>query len=205
VALNEILDDGREGATLRMSKRSAINRRVITLLMGVLLLAEFGWGAAIAWGAASLVLEILLAANHRYFAYSQAAGRRVSRAQRLVTPTVISLTWSGMAAASWVYGSGPMQLAALLILFGIVIEALKYAALSRAAFVALIPWPMLSLVSVPILLTGFSGWRWWCWRLRASAWRSSMSRAPCAAMRWRSKGPRRRPSRPTRPSPPSWP
>jgi signal transduction histidine kinase/CheY-like chemotaxis protein len=159
VALNEILDDGREGATLRMSKRSAINRRVITLLMGVLLLAEFGWGAAIAWGAASLVLEVLLAANHRYFAYCQAAGRRVSRAQRLVTPTVISLTWSGMAAASWVYGSGPMQLAALLILFGIVIEALKYAALSRAAFVALIPWPMLSLVSVPILLTGFSGWR----------------------------------------------
>ncbi|WP_374656858.1 ATP-binding protein [Phenylobacterium sp.] len=159
MALNEILDDGREGATLRMSKRSAVNRRVITLLMGVLLWAEFGWSAALAWGANGLFLEILLAASQRHFAQLQAQGRRVSRAFRLISPTIISLSWSSMAAACWVFGSEPMKFAALLILFGIIIEALKYAALSRAAFLALIPWPLLALVSAPLYLAGVGGWR----------------------------------------------
>jgi len=159
VALNEILDDGREGATLRMSKRSAVNRRLITLLIGVLLWAEFGWGAAIAWAANGVVLEIALAASHRHFARRQAVGRGPSRAARLATPMVFSLSWSVMAGACWIFGSEPMKFAALLILFGIVIEALKYAALSRAAFLAMIPWPLLVLVAAPLYLADVDGWR----------------------------------------------
>ncbi len=42
VALKDILDDGRDGATLVVSRRSRISRQFIAALVGVALWGEFG-------------------------------------------------------------------------------------------------------------------------------------------------------------------
>ncbi|CAN7222531.1 ATP-binding protein [Phenylobacterium sp. LjRoot164] len=159
MALRDILDDGRVGATLVMSKRSTFSRLTITALMGALVWAEFDWHAAAAWAAAAGVLEILLRSTHAYFYKRQAQGLPVSRLRRMAPALMFSVTWSTLAAGCWAFGSDPTKFAALVILFGIVIAALKYAALSRAIFLVMIPWPLLAIVIAPLQVDGVSGWR----------------------------------------------
>jgi signal transduction histidine kinase/BarA-like signal transduction histidine kinase len=153
-ALTKILDDGRSGASLGMSQRSTISRLSITALMAGLLGLEFGWGAFAGWCATVLALETLLIVNRRYFARQEGSEPTISRLRRLTAPMLVSLAWSSMAGASWLFGSQPMKFVALMVLFGIVMQALKFAAVSRAAFLALIHAPLLVLVAVPILQTG---------------------------------------------------
>jgi signal transduction histidine kinase/CheY-like chemotaxis protein len=51
-----------------------------------------------------------------------------------------------------------MKFTALIILFGLLLGALKYAVLSRAAFVALAPFPVAALILAPMVFGGFRGW-----------------------------------------------
>ena len=57
VALREFLDDGLEGATLAMSRRSRVARLLVTSLVGGLLAFHFGAKPALLWGAVNLSLE----------------------------------------------------------------------------------------------------------------------------------------------------
>ncbi|MBA4010592.1 MAG: hybrid sensor histidine kinase/response regulator [Phenylobacterium sp.] len=159
MALKDILDDGRVGATLVMSKRSTFNRLTITALMGALVWAEFDWHAAAAWALAACGLEVLLRTTHAHFYKRQAQGLPVSRFRRMAPALMFSITWSTLAAACWAYGSDPMKFAALLILFGTVIAALKYAALSQAIFLVMIPAPLVAIVIAPLQINGLHGWR----------------------------------------------
>jgi signal transduction histidine kinase len=154
--LRDILDDGRDYAGFDQSRRSAPNRLILSLMVGVLLFWAFGWRAALAWGVANVALEILLTVARRRFAiYS--GDRRGSRWMRLAPPVAFSAVWSALAVGCWVSGSAPMQFAGLMVLFGIMIEGLKYAAMSRSAFLCIMPFPAVGLVVAPISFGGFSG------------------------------------------------
>ena len=159
MALKDILDDGRVGATLVMSKRSTFSRLTITALMCALVWAEFDWRGAAAWMAAAAALEILLRSTHAYFYKRQALGLPVARLRRLAPALMFSLTWSTLAAVCWAYGSDPTQFGALVILFGIVTAALKYAALSKSVFLVMIPWPLVAIATAPLQIQGVAGWR----------------------------------------------
>lgn len=158
VALKEILDDGRDGATLVVSRRSRFSRQFIAALVGVALWGEFGWQAAAAWLVANLGLEALLLVAQRNFDKLNGE-RRTSRWHRLTPAAAFSAVWTIMAATCWVNGSDAMKFGALVILFGIIMEALKYAALSRASFLAILPFPAAALVVAPVMFGGYSDWR----------------------------------------------
>jgi len=153
--LNKFLDEGLQGAALRMGRRSRAVRLVITTLVGALLLRNFGVTAAAAWGAANVALEgWLLSCQIRF---NPSKGRKASALTRLGTIAAFSGVWSTMAGFAWVNGSQGMKFAALVVLFGLLIEAVKYAGLSRAAFVFLAPFPIAALIISPIAFGGFQG------------------------------------------------
>jgi signal transduction histidine kinase/AmiR/NasT family two-component response regulator len=156
VRLSEFLDDGLEGALLMMGRRSRAVRIVISLMIDGLLLANFGWLAAGAWLAVNGLLEAWLQFNQ--IRYGRGTGEYASALTRLSTVAAFSGVWSAMAALTWIHGSPAMKFTALIVLFGLLIEALKYAVLSRAAFTALAPFPVIALVGAPILFGGFHGW-----------------------------------------------
>jgi signal transduction histidine kinase/ActR/RegA family two-component response regulator len=156
VRLSEFLDDGLEGALLMMGQRSRSVRVVISLMIDGLLLANFGWTAAGAWLAVNVALEAWLQFNQ--IRYGHGKGQYASALTRLSTVSAFSGVWSTMAALTWIHGSPAMKFTALIVLFGLLIEALKYAVLSRAAFTALAPFPVIALVGAPILFGGFRGW-----------------------------------------------
>jgi signal transduction histidine kinase/ActR/RegA family two-component response regulator len=153
--LSEFLDEGPHGAALRMGRRSRGVRVVITLLVGALLLANFGVAVAVAWGAANVALEGWLLVCQIRFRPGQP--RRASTAIRLGTIAAFSAVWSTMAGFAWIHGSPGMKFAALVVLFGLLIEAVKYAGLSRAAFVFLAPFPIAALIIAAVLFGGFQG------------------------------------------------
>ena len=153
--LSEFLDDGLEGALLIMGQRSRAVRVCISLMIDGLLLANFGWKAAGGWFAVSVALEAWLLFNQIRV---DAKGQYASPLVRLGTVAAFSGAWSMMAALTWINGSPAMKFAALLILFGLLLEALKYAVLSRAAFTALAPFPVAALVIAPVVFGGFRGW-----------------------------------------------
>jgi signal transduction histidine kinase/CheY-like chemotaxis protein len=156
VRLSEFLDDGLEGALLMMGHRSRTVRVAISLMIDGLLLANFGWRAAGAWLAVNVALEAWLQFNQ--MRYGQGKGQYASALTRLSTVAAFSGAWSVMAALTWIHGSPAMKFAALIILFGLLLEALKYAVLSRAAFTALAPFPVAALILAPIVFGGFRGW-----------------------------------------------
>ena len=156
VRLSEFLDDGLEGALLMMGHRSRTVRVAISLMIDGLLLANFGWKAAGAWLAVNVGLEAWLQFNQ--MRYGHGKGQYASALTRLSTVAAFSGAWSVMAALTWIHGSPAMKFAALIILFGLLLEALKYAVLSRAAFTALAPFPVAALILAPIVFGGFRGW-----------------------------------------------
>ncbi len=157
VALNEMLDDGKDGATLAQSKRSRLNRLVLATLVGALLGHQFGWKAVGAWIAVSAVLEVVLLASHLSFTRNIRKDRSKTRWERLAPAVAFSVIWTGMAVGCWIYGSEAARFGALLVMFGILLEGLKYAALSRAAFLAIIPFPAAALAIAPLTSGDFSG------------------------------------------------
>jgi signal transduction histidine kinase/ActR/RegA family two-component response regulator len=153
VNLRELLDDGREGSTLTMSRRSRSIRLLITTMVAGLLLFNFGWKAALAWSGVNLALEAWLAGLNTWFKLSETG--RTPWIIRLCPGAAFASTWSTMAALCWIHGSPPMKFAALIILFGLLIEGLKYSSVSQSAMVALIPPPMIALVAISMGFSGF--------------------------------------------------
>jgi len=153
VNLRELLDDGREGATLAMSRRSRVIRLTMTALVGWLLALNFGWKAVLAWGAVNAVLEAWLALLNRLFKPREDG--RTPLAIRFCPGAAFATTWSTMAALCWVHGQPAMKFAALIVLFGLLIEGLKYAAVSKTAMLALIPPPMIALAVASVGFGGF--------------------------------------------------
>lgn len=152
--LKDILDDGRAGASFEQSRRSGPNRLILSLMVGLLLFWAFGWKAALAWAVANVGLEILLIISHRSY-LNHVGDRRSSRWVRLAPAVAFSMIWSGMAAGCWLSDSPAMKFAGLLVLFGILIEGLKYAAMSRSAFLCIMPFPSLGLIAAPLTMGGF--------------------------------------------------
>jgi signal transduction histidine kinase/AmiR/NasT family two-component response regulator len=150
----EIVDDGRPGVTLDMTKQSWKHRVVMSAMAGMLLFAALGPVALLCWAAASAVLEAwLIIARARF----QRGGRALSRVERLAPVVLYGASWSAMAAVCWTWGGPPIQFAALLMLFGLLIASLKYTSLSRASFIFLAPFPLLALGLPPLLFGGFKG------------------------------------------------
>ena len=154
MGLRDILDDGREGAALTMSRRSRVVRLCITTLFAGLLAFNFGWKAALAWALANVVLEGWLVFLNVWF--KPLAAGRTSLLVRLAPAVAFSVSWSVMAAACWVYGQPPMKFAALIILFGLLIKGLKYASASRAAALVMTPPPIIALSIASVGFGGFS-------------------------------------------------
>ena len=151
--LRDFLDDGREGSTLTMSRRSRGIRLLIATMVGGLLAFNFGWKAALAWVAVNLALEAWLAGLNAWFKLSETG--RTPWLIRLCPGAAFSTTWSTMAALCWIHGSPPMKFAALIILFGLLIEGLKYSSVSQSAMLALIPPPMIALTVASMGFGGF--------------------------------------------------
>jgi len=156
LGLREFLDDGREGASLTMSRRGRVSRILAMSMVGGLLAANFGWPVAAAWMAANLSLEAWLLVLQARF--KPRADGRTSLLVRLGPPAAFSSLWSVMAALSWIHGSPAMQFAALVILFGLLVEGLKYAVVSRSALLAMMPGPFTALLLTPTVFGGFTGW-----------------------------------------------
>ncbi len=154
--LNEIIEDGRPGATLALTKRSIIQRLVVVAASGALLFASFGLVPAIIWWTVNLVLEgylVFLRARVRAL-----GDRRPPVVERLIPLVAYGAVWSAMAGACLIWGSPALKFAGLLVLFGLLTASLKYSVISRAAFVFLAPFPLAVLVAAPILFGGYAGW-----------------------------------------------
>lgn len=156
MGLREFLDDGREGASLTMSRRGRVSRLLAMSMVGGLLAANFGWPVAAAWMAANLSLEAWLLVLQVRF--KPRPDGRTSLLIRLGPPAAFSTLWSVMAALSWIHGTPAMQFAALVILFGLLVEGLKYAVVSRSALLAMMPGPFTALLLAPTVFGGFTGW-----------------------------------------------
>ena len=156
MALREFLDDGVEGATLVMSRRSRVARVIITAMVGGLLAFHFGPVPALVWAAANLVLEAGLSYLHANF--SPRPKGRSSLLVRLGPAAAFSTVWSVMAALSAIHGPPAMKFAALIILFGLIVEGLKYATLSWSAMLSIVPAPFIALILAPLFGPNFNGW-----------------------------------------------
>jgi signal transduction histidine kinase/ActR/RegA family two-component response regulator len=152
----EILDDGLPGSTLEVSKHSWRNRLFGVSLAAVLLLTGFGVGAACIWILVNLALEASLVFARARYAH---LGQRPPVVERLAPILAFSAVWSAMASICLFYGAPALQVAGLVILLGLLVASLKYAALSWAGFVFLAPAPFAALILAPILLNGFRGWQ----------------------------------------------
>ncbi|WP_369825091.1 hypothetical protein [Caulobacter sp. B11] len=139
-----------------MSRRGRVSRLLAMSMVGGLLAANFGWPVAAAWMAANLSLEAWLLVLQVRF--KPRPDGRTSLLIRLGPPAAFSTLWSVMAALSWIHGTPAMQFAALVILFGLLVEGLKYAVVSRSALLAMMPGPFTALLLAPTVFGGFTGW-----------------------------------------------
>ena len=158
LGLRELLDDGREGATLAMSRRSRTARLVVAALAAALLLAEFGWRTALVWVLVNIVLEGWIA--YLELRLKPRGEDRWSLLTRFGTPTTFSIAWSAMAGYCWIHGSPAMKFTALIILFGLIVEAIRYGAISRATMLVIAPPPFISLLAAAIIASGKPSWQW---------------------------------------------
>lgn len=154
MALRDILEDGQEGATLVMSKRSRVARLMVTALVGGLLFFNFGGRPALLWGLVNLVLEGWLVYLQLTFK-PQAVGR-TGLVKRLGPPAAFTVVWSVMACWSALHGPMSMKFAAVIILFGLMVEGLKYATVSWSAMLAILPGPVIALIMTPLMSAKFT-------------------------------------------------
>jgi signal transduction histidine kinase/ActR/RegA family two-component response regulator len=139
-----------------MSRRSRIARLVVTALVGGLLAFNFGPGPALMWGAVNIVLEGWLVYLQLTFKPREVG--RTGLLKRSGPPAAFTAAWSVMACWSALHGPMAMRFAAIIILFGLVVEGLKYATVSWSAMLAIMPGPFLALVLVPLMAPRFSAW-----------------------------------------------
>jgi len=156
VGLREFLEDGRQGATLTMSRRGRGARLVVAAMAAGLLLVQFGWRPALAWVAVNAALEGWL--GYLEATFKARDNGLAGLLKRFGTPAAFSLTWSVMAGLCWVHGSPAMRFTALVVLFGLVVEAIRYGAISRPALMVIAPPPFVALIAAPLLDGHFKGW-----------------------------------------------
>ncbi len=154
LSFRDFLEDGMEGAMLDMSHRSRPARLIVTLMVSGLLGYYFGLIAMLSWLAVNAVLESLLVV----VAFLRRRGGRPSLVVRLGVPGLFTVAWSIMTTLSWAYGPQAMKFAALVMMFGLLIEALKYAALNRAAMLVMAPPPFIALATAPLISGAFKPW-----------------------------------------------
>lgn len=157
MGLRELLEDGREGATLAMSQRSRFARILVALLAAGLLLGEFGWRPVLVWCAVNVVLEGWIAYLRRNI--KPRHQDRWSLLVRLGTPTAFSIVWSVMAAYLWLNGTPALKFTALIVLFGLIVETIRYGAISRGTMLVIAPPPFIALVVTPLLDIESHGWQ----------------------------------------------
>lgn len=157
MGLRELLQDGREGATLAMSQRSRVARIVVAVLAAGLLMGEFGWRAALVWCAVNALLEGWIAYLRRHI--KPRDQDRWNLLVRLGTPTMFSIVWSAMAAYLWINGSPALKFTALIVLFGLIVETIRYGAVSRGTMLVIAPPPFIALVVTPLLDVKTHGWQ----------------------------------------------
>ena len=156
MGLRDFLDDGLEGSSLVMSRRSRVARLTVTTLVGGLLAFHFGAGPASLWAAVNLVLEGWLV--YLQFTFKPRENGRTNLLLRIGPPASFTIAWSVMAGWSAVHGPMSMKFAAVIMLFGLVVEGLKYATVSWTAMLAILPGPFISLILVAVLAPRFSVW-----------------------------------------------
>jgi signal transduction histidine kinase/ActR/RegA family two-component response regulator len=78
---------------------------------------------------------------------------------RLGTPTTFSIVWSAMAAYLWINGTPALKFTALLVLFGLIVETIRYGAVSRGTMLVIAPPPFIALVVTPLLDVETHGWQ----------------------------------------------
>lgn len=156
MALRDILDDGQEGATLTMSRRSRVARIAVTALVGGLLAFHFGARPALLWGAVNLALEAWLI--YLQLTFKPRERGRTAYLIRLSPTLAFTVAWSVMACLSAIHGSIAMKFAAMVILFGMMVEGMKYATLSWSAMLVILPGPFIALALAPLLGPKFSLW-----------------------------------------------
>ena len=139
---------------LDMSHRSRTARLTVTMMVSGLLGYYFGVITMLAWLAVNAVLESLLVV----VTFLRRRGGRPSLVVRLGVPGLFTVAWSIMTTLSWAYGPQAMKFAALVMMFGLLIEALKYAALNRAALLVMAPPPFIALAAAPLISGGFKPW-----------------------------------------------
>lgn len=156
MGLRDILEDGQEGATLVMSQRSRVARLSVTALVGALLAFNFGSKPALLWGGVHMVLEGWLVYLQLTFKPSETG--RTALLKRLGPPAAFTAAWSIMACWAALNGPMSMRFAALIILFGIIVEGLKYATVSWSTMLAFLPAPIVALILAPLLAPKFTVW-----------------------------------------------
>nr|WP_295106295.1 ATP-binding protein [uncultured Caulobacter sp.] len=139
-----------------MSRRSRVARLLVTTLVGGLLAFHFGAGPALLWGATNVVLEGWLVYLQLTFKPREIG--RTSLFKRLAPPAAFTLAWSVMAGWAAVNGPMSMKFAAVMILFGLVVEGLKYATISWGAMLAILPGPFIALTITPLMAQRFNTW-----------------------------------------------
>ncbi|MCY1648993.1 ATP-binding protein [Caulobacter sp. SL161] len=153
MALRDILDDGQAGAMLVVTRRSRAARLIATAMVGGLLFFYLGWTALIVWLVANTICELWVVYLER--AYRPDWGQGMIRFMRIGPPSAFAMVWSFMSAYCVLNGPMAMRYAALLILFGIVVEGVRYAMNSLAAMLSLTVWPFLMLAALPLLAKRF--------------------------------------------------
>ena len=141
-----------------MSKRSRYARIALAVVVTGLLMGEFGWRAALVWFAVNVLIEgwVTYLWRHPKPRDEASWGLRV----RLGTPISLSIIWSAMAGYLWVNGGAAMKFAALTVLFGLIVETIRYGSISRGTMMVVAPPPFITLLVTPLIDGEARGWEW---------------------------------------------
>jgi signal transduction histidine kinase/ActR/RegA family two-component response regulator len=156
LGFRELLNDGIDGASLEMSRQGLAGRLVMTILVGALLAYAFGPLALPPWIAINALLEGVLLLVKAQF--RPASERRFPMIRRLGPGMAFSVVWSVAACLLWLHGSAGLKFAALMVMFGLLIEGLKYAVVSRALLLALAPPPFAALIFAAVTSQHWKAW-----------------------------------------------
>ncbi|WP_297512698.1 ATP-binding protein [uncultured Caulobacter sp.] len=139
---------------LATSRRSRLARLTAAALAGVLLTLYFGPKVAAIWAAAILGCEAWLVFLQR--TYKPTGHKLRIRLRRIAPATIFTLVWASMAMLSAIHGPPALKFAAILTLFGMIVESIRYAISSPAAMLSIGLWPCLGLAALPLAAPRFS-------------------------------------------------
>jgi signal transduction histidine kinase/CheY-like chemotaxis protein len=141
---------------LVVTRRSRVARLTATAMVGGLLAFYLGWPVLAVWLAANTVCELSVLYLER--TYKPSWSPAVFRFIRIAPPSAFAMVWSFMSAYCVIHGPLAMKYAALLILFGIVVEGVRYAVNSLLGMLSLTVWPFLMLAALPLIARRFDVW-----------------------------------------------